>query len=171
VTNEALTGLLQGIGLAGDELSPGYLAAGPAFLDYLSFLGCAPTVVFEPPSDEAIGTGQFYHISLAGPLNQEVFRSDSMTYKPKCPHCRAGLDDWRLWWGEGGCGGHSCSNCGELVTPQMINWRRRAGCGRVFIEILGIHAETVKPAQKLFDELEAHTGIAWQYFFVEDNGV
>jgi type 1 glutamine amidotransferase len=60
--------------------------------------------------------------------------------------------------------------CGESLNPMMVNWRRRAGCGRVFIDILGIHAETVKPAQRIFDELEARTGTAWQYFFVEDNG-
>jgi hypothetical protein len=170
VNNEALTGLLQEIQLAGDELRPGYLSAGPAFLDYLSFLGCAPTVVFEPRSDEAIGTGQFYHLRIASPRSKAVFRSDSMTYKPKCPHCKNQLDDWRQWWGAGSCAAQVCPACGKDITPQAINWRRRAGCGRVFVEILGIHAETVKPVPRLFDELEKHTGTAWQYFFVEDDG-
>jgi len=170
VSDETLKGLLQEMQLAGDELRPGFLTAGPAFLDYLSFLGCAPTVVFEPPSEEAIGTGQFYHLRIASPRSEAVFRCDSLTYKPKCPHCKNQLDDWRQWWGEGSCAEQSCPACGEAISPQAINWRRRAGCGRVFIEILGIHAETVKPVQKLFNELEKHTGTPWQYFFVEDSG-
>lgn len=171
VTDEVLKGYLQEMQLAGEDLGPGYLAAGPAFLDYLSFLGCAPTVVFEPPSNEAIGTGEFYHLGISGPYPEPVFRSDRLTYKPKCPHCKTGLDEWRQWWGEGSCAVQSCPACGEAINPQVINWRRRAGCGRLFVEFLGIHAETVKPVQKLFDELEKHTGAAWQYFFVEDNGV
>jgi len=169
VTDEALKDLLQEIQFAGDELRPGYLSAGPAFLDYLSFLGCAPTVVFEPPSEEAIGTGQFYHLRIVSPRSEAVFRSDSMTYKPKCPHCKTPLDDWRRWWGAGSCAAQVCPACGEDLTPQDINWRRRAGCGMVFIEILGIHAETVKPVARLFDDLEKHTGATWQYFFVEDD--
>jgi type 1 glutamine amidotransferase len=53
---------------------------------------------------------------------------------------------------------------------MTINWRRRAGCGRIFIDILGVHAETVKPVQTLLEELETRTGVAWHYFFVEDCG-
>jgi len=170
VTPEALKTILQEIGLAGEELTPGYLAAGRSFLDYLSFLGCAPTVVFEPPSDKAIGTGQFYHLKIQTSLAQAIFRSDSLTYKPKCPHCKNPLDDWRQWWGTGLCDARQCPGCGKMISPQEINWRRRAGCGKVFIEILGIHAETVKPVRKLFDDLEAYTGTEWRYFFVEDSG-
>lgn len=161
---------LQDMGLAGLELAPGYLAAGEAFLEYLSFLGCAPTVLFEPPSREAIGTGQFYHLLVLPFRSRAVFRSDALTYKPKCPHCKTLLNEWRDWWGDGSCAEQPCPVCGESLNPMMVNWRRRAGCGRVFIDILGIHAETVKPAQRIFDELEARTGTAWQYFFVEDNG-
>jgi hypothetical protein len=161
---------LQDMGLAGPELSPGYLAAGGHFLDYLSFLGCAPTVVFEPPSFDAIGSGRFYHISISSPLSRQVFRCDNLTYRPRCPQCKSELNEWRSWWGEGSCAEHPCPGCGEVVSPLTINWRRRAGCGRIFIDILGIHAETVKPVPRLFEELERRTGVAWQYFFVEDEG-
>jgi hypothetical protein len=162
---------LQGMGLAGAELSPGYLAAGERFLDYLSFLGCAPTVVFDPPSPYAIGTGEFYHISISSPLSRPAFRCDKLTYRPRCPQCKKDLNEWRTWWGEGACSEALCPDCDEVISPLSINWRRRAGCGCVFIDILGIHAETVKPVQRLFEELEKRTGVAWQYFFVEDSGV
>lgn len=162
--------VVQDIGLAGTELAPGYLSAGPRFLDYLSFLGCAPTVVFDPPSDDAIGGGQFYHLSVQPARDEPLFRSDALSYKPKCPHCRHPLDDWRTWWGGGGLDVQACPACGESVQPGMIAWRRRAGLGRVFIDILGIHADTVKPVSALFDDLARHTGTDWLYFFVEDAG-
>lgn len=161
---------LQGIGLAGPDLSPGYLAAGDRFLDSLSFLGCAPTVVFEPPSGDDIGTGSFYHIFISSPLPRPVFRSDSLSYRPRCPHCRNDLNEWRSWWGGGSCEDQPCPGCGKAISPMTINWRRRAGCGRIFIDILGVHAETVKPVQTLLEELETRTGVAWHYFFVEDCG-
>ena len=163
---------LQDIQLIDDSLPvPGYFSAGPAFLDYLSFLGCAPTVVFEPPASDSIGSGDFYHFHIATPSVHSVLRSDGFSYTPKCPGCKEALSSWREWWPDQKVSEQLCPACGAPVSPEKLNWRRRAGCGRLFIDVLGIHAETVKPVPLLFERLEQVTGTAWQYFFVEDDGL
>jgi hypothetical protein len=146
-----------------------YLHAGDRFLDRLMFLGCAPTVEFEAPDESAWGTTSFYHVYIPKPLAKPRFRSDRLSYKPRCPDCKQPLDLWRQWWGGGCVEAKACPHCDTKLSPEGLNWRKRAGAGRCFIDIMGIHAETVKPATELFDELKSKTGIAWRYFFVEDD--
>ncbi len=152
------------------DQGPLYLHAGDRFLDRMMFLGCAPTVEFEAPDESAWGTASFYHVHIPEPSAKPRFRSDRLSYKPRCPSCKQPLDEWRQWWAEGSVEPVACPGCGSELTPNILNWRRRAGAGRCFIDIIGIHAETVKPAPELFDELKLQTGVAWRYFFVEDSG-
>jgi Zn ribbon nucleic-acid-binding protein len=167
-----ITAVLKDIGLIDGPLGvDDFYSAGPAFLDYLSFLGCAPTVVFDPPTADSIGSGDFYHFHCPAVSGQPVFRSDGFSYTPKCPACKESVSNWREWWSEGRLENRACSSCGTQLSPDQLNWRRRAGCARIFVDILGIHAETVKPVPGLFEALEKATGVAWQYFFVEDGGV
>jgi Zn ribbon nucleic-acid-binding protein len=157
-----------GIADAAYQKQPLWLHAGERFLDQLMFLGCAPTVEFEAPDEAAWGTASFYHIFIPEIADNIRFRSDRLSYKPRCPSCKQDLKEWRQWWGEGGTDPESCAHCGSELSPEMLNWRKRAGVGRCFIDIMGIHAETVKPVPALFDELQLQTGTGWRYFFVED---
>ena len=154
--------------LAGAPIDERHFQAGTAFLSLLSFLGCSPTVSFEPPDAEAVGSGRFYHLRMLA-LDRPVFRADSFTHAPRCPHCRTRLDDWRRWWPAGSePKAHDCTGCGQALSPQRLNWRRSAGVGRCFIEILGIHAGTVQPTDALFAGLAERSGTGWGHFFVQD---
>lgn len=158
----------RGVGLAGTPLDDRHLRAGEDFLSLLSFLGCSPTVSFDPPDTAAVGSGLFYHLRVQA-FDRPCFRADAMTPAPRCPECRVRLEDWRRWWPAGAEPGPcACPGCGTELRPQRLNWRRSAGVGRSFIEVLGIHAGTVQPVDALFTRLAERSGAQWGYFFVQD---
>ncbi|RMG55465.1 MAG: hypothetical protein D6717_07990 [Gammaproteobacteria bacterium] len=165
---EALRLWCRETGLAGAPLGDHYLRAGEDFLRLLVFLGCSPTVSFEMPDEAAIGSGSFYHVAITC-LPAPTLRADRMTLTPRCPACREALQEWRELWPPGSPAVEAeCPSCAAGLRPEVLNWRRSAGVGSAFIEVLGIHAGTVQPAPALFERLKTVSGLEWQHFFVSE---
>jgi hypothetical protein len=59
----------------------------------------------------------------------------------------------------------TCTRCGAATEVGRLDWRRSAGIGRFFVQILDVFPEEAVPLHRLLDELaEAGCG-AWRYFY------
>lgn len=132
------------------------------------FLGCSPHLQLEPPAD---GSEDFCHIRLRGPFRTARLLSAGNTRPPRCPGCGKGLTNWRQLeslWAKGGSGSEiGCAACGRSANPAELDWRRKAGFGRYFIEISSIFPEEALPLPALMECLR-DDGAEWRYFYLQD---
>ena len=155
-----LLSLLAELGLveisAGVPGVEGALRAGPEFLALLTFLGCSPHVVLEP------GGGKT-PCHLRQHLYPEVrFIASAASAQVRCPHCRHPIDAL----GSGAHDAlHTCAGCGRITALSALDWRRSAGFGRCFLEIVGVHPHEAVPSDRLLDSLRELSSTDWQYFY------
>lgn len=153
---------LSVLGLAGDSIDATRRYAGERLLDYITFMGCAPSIRFAPD----ITSDKYTHFRLHSFANITAMIGDHAR-APSCPHCRKALDSWKTLprvfkkntaW--------RCGHCGESSAPWMYQWRRSAGFARVFIEITDIYPKEALPQQALFDALNPIGDIGWDYCYL-----
>lgn len=171
---------LQSLGLLGTPFKcrgkTRYLA-GERFLQLITFLGCSPNIELEPPADRdeldaACNSGRFCHLRLAPSPDRLRFRADPHMPAPRCPQCRqvvrhwpALLEDWQATpenyrW--------ECKACGYRGTLFGLNFRRKGGFGRLFIEVWGIFPSEAVPGASLLATLGELSGCPWHYLYVQD---
>ncbi|NWG38382.1 MAG: hypothetical protein HXY27_00225 [Hydrogenophilaceae bacterium] len=155
----SLVGSLRQCGLIGSTRQPGLFNTGPAYLEWITYLGCSPQIALgEAETATAIG--------LRGPFNEPVFLS-SATAKPRCRSCRQTLDltmtplkaDETV----------ICPRCETTAYAAKLDWRRKAGWGRFFIKISNVFESEAVPGEALFEQLSLDTGQAWDYFYWRKN--
>ena len=163
IDNDGLVDVMRATGLAGDAIDTaekhGYLT-GQRYLELINYLGCSPSVAFEPGAD-----GQrFCHINIHQFDTPRLITCRSQPKKPQCPSCNRPLSSWSC---DDAADSPSirCDNCDTETATERYNWRRSAGFARSFIEITDIFPREAVPQPALLDRLEAATGISWQYFY------
>ncbi|MFN2309541.1 MAG: hypothetical protein ABR553_07380 [Gammaproteobacteria bacterium] len=168
----AIREALQGLGLLGPAFrldGRQHHRTGPAFLDHLGFLGCAPAIVLDPPGTDlaaAARAGRFCHIQLseAGPAPRVRLQAGR---RPRCPACRADIDPSGL--ADPRAGGQTvCDGCGHAARAWELHWRQAGGFAEVFLDIWGIHAAEAVPGERLLDSLGRLGGGTWGFFYLED---
>lgn len=136
---------------------------GPAFLDHLTFLGCAPAIELDPPatgSDEAARAGRFCHVHLPPPTTKPQVR-----HRPgQPPRCRACRGEFTAESLANAGEGFVCPGCGRQVPAHGLNWRQAGGYACLFLEIWGIHTGEAVPGEQLLGRL----GADWKFFYTED---
>jgi hypothetical protein len=146
-------------------LPPGHrFCAGPRFLQLISFLGCSPQIRLTPDNG-----GDFCHIQLLSPLPHPRLMVGSNTRPPRCPRCRAPMDDWQARLET--IGAHlppeiTCPGCRQPVTPHHLLWRQQAGLGQRFILVHGIFPGEAVPVDELMHCL-TQTGGIWDYCYLQ----
>lgn len=157
-----LEGVLHELGIIGDRHGPASYRAGPGFARHVVFAGCSPRLVVEPPRDGGHG---FCHVALHGPFERPRLVTGPNTRAPRCPACRAGIDDWRRWLDGGPIGAQSadCRRCGRRTVPQQLDWRQQAAVGRVLVELRNVFPGEGMPDDRLMAALHACSGSAWRY--------
>jgi hypothetical protein len=165
--HEDLQHLLQSIQLIGNPFNgPGHFLAGDKFLDYIAFMGCAPDIRLEPGDDNQ----PFCYIRLISGTAKVEFRYGDNTDKPRCPQCRAAVNNWQSrisqWLETGSEPDWICDACQHQAKPWAYNWRKSAGFGRCFIEISNIYPKEAIPQQPLLDKLNSYYGVGWQFFYL-----
>ncbi len=165
----AVIAALARLDLIGDPLgAAGSFRTGPGFLHHLTFLGCAPHLVLEPPPD---GGTAFSHVVIAGPFATPRLLVGANTAAPRCPDCRARLADWRAavtgWAAEPLSATVACPACGARHAPAALDWRESAATGRLFVEIRNVFPGEAVPSEELLAALErAGAGGPWRYAWV-----
>ena len=164
--DDSLEQLLQSIELIGKPYDGEmkYLT-GEHFLDLIAFMGCSPAIQIEPDDDSQ----PFCYLRLLCGAKSVEFHSGDQTSTPRCPHCRAPVNNWEskinTWLEHGARAAWSCGACQHKAEPWQYNWRKSAGFGRCFIEINNIFPKEAKPQQHLLDTLNSHYGVGWHYFY------
>ena len=164
--DQSLEHLLQSIQLIGEPFrdEKTYLV-GDRFLELIAFMGCSPDINFEPGDNDQ----EFCFIRLITDAVSIEFHSGDHTHAPRCPQCRAAVDDWRkrvgAWLDDSKGNPWICESCKHEAAPWRYNWRKSAGFGRCFIEINNIYPREAMPQQALLDTLNSHYGADWHYFY------
>jgi len=164
---------LRSCGLIGADFQAGgvtHYRPGEHFLDLVVFLGCSPAVALEPTAgaEPVAAVATFCNVRVDGPLAQTRFRPGVAAVAPRCPSCRASVDDWQRLVHNGRASGEErwrCSQCETAVALHALNWRHNAGFGRMFVDIWGIHPHEAVPADALMTCLHEHTDEQWTYCY------
>ncbi len=163
---EQLATMLTELGFIGKPLpqfGSHLYQTGEAFFDHLVYLGCSPVVHFAgdaeadepPPTCVAIDAG-----------TKLVYGSN--TVAPRCGHCKNALHGWTesLHAAE-----HEpavvCSHCMTPAALSSLNWRKRAALGSSFVKVHGVFPHEAVPGETLLTRLQALTGDAWRYSYVQ----
>ncbi len=154
---------LGDIGLLGAPLTGAddtYLV-GERFLQLITFMGCSPHVLLEPPED---GTDRFCHLALLGPYKQPRLLVGRNTRPPRCTQCKTAITNWREFVDADTI---TCSHCNATCSIAQLEWRKNAGYGRLFIEIRNIFPGEAVPVEELMNRLRETGGGEWGYFYLQ----
>lgn len=138
---------------------------GQQFLKYMTFLGCSPAIEIEPQEN---GSEDFCHIVIS-PVNEKMqFCADAAGKGPRCPHCRHEEKDWQYLvskYHENISTEYRCPECQQVTPLLKMNWRKSAVAARVFIDIYSVFPHEAVLADKVLQQLEQKSGVAWRYFY------
>lgn len=159
---------LLGEPVAGSATARFYI--GDHFLHYISFLGCAPAVQFEPAAD-ASGAASFIHWYVSPALPRPRWIIDQQHGLPRCHFCQSRIDNWREQM-------HNiaepadntrlfCPHCQRDNTLLELDWRQGAGYARQFVSVMNIYPKEALPTDALLHQLGHKTGMAWRYFYCQ----
>lgn len=156
---------------------------GDHYLELVNYLGCSPSVAFEPAPDNHPGNQSgdpaFCHIRLHVSTQPGIINCRAQPKKPQCPHCNKPLASWQPGHGTAVqdpsrnlATSHNnaltdlhCENCGNSASPHLFNWRKSAGVACIFVEITDIFPREAVPQDNLLNALENATGYRWQHFY------
>ena len=164
----AVARTLATLGLIGDPLgAPAAFRAGPEFLRHITFLGCAPHPVLEPPAD---GGSAFSHVAIVGPYDAACLVVGANTGAPRCPSCRARLGDWRAslgaWQAAPLLTGARCDRCGAFHRPADLDWRDGAATARLFVEVRNVFPGEAVPGDELLRALGDLGAGSWRHAWI-----
>jgi len=163
---ESVQKTLIEIGLiAVDKVAEFYLC-GEQFSQLVTFMGCSPYLVFEPPED---GSDNFCHVRLHQYPKTRLL-TGQQTAPPRCPACRYRVGNWRPLLenleGNTALEQWTCPGCHENMSIFQLDWRQSAGAGKLFIEISNIFPGEAVPADRLLASLQHISGEKWHYFYL-----
>lgn len=140
---------------------------GSAFLEHLSFLGCAPAIALEPPpeaAEAAARAGRFCHLHLYPVTPQTRIRIRAGQW-PRCRGCRTDIGSGVTATDPGEV---ICPGCGARTQAVDLNWRQAGGIARIFLDVYGIHTGEAVPGDRLLSGLAQASGGTWTFFYIED---
>lgn len=164
--------VLREVGLIGKpwgEASQQRYLIGDRFLQLVTFLGCAPAIELEPPTN---GDAEFCHVGISRLYASAHFIADSQNVMPRCPHCRKRFEDWQIaiqQWQDNPAYQAQCPACHRNVSPTELDWRQTAGFGRFFVSIFNIYPREAIPTEALLQMLEKVTHQSWDYFYQHES--
>lgn len=131
--------------------------AGEGFARHVVYAGCSPHLRFEPEHEN---DQHFCHVAVHGPFEQARVLTGENTVKPRCPHCRQRLSDWRERL-------HAdktpCPGCETALKPSELDWRQHAAVGRCFVEMRNVFPGEASPSDQLMAALQEASGFAWRH--------
>lgn len=139
------------------ETKADYLV-GNRFFDYITFLGCAPSLQFTATDN----SDKFCFIRIIDYDNKKLIRTKLQARDPACPNCKKTITKWN---GIDISSLLKCPHCHETSYPEEFNWKKTAGIARFFIEITDIFPKEAIPQPSFLEKLSNITNSKWQYFY------
>ena len=147
---------LQQLGIAGENLGPDHYQAGSSLMEYVTYLGCSPSL----RSGEIESTLRIHGFDQPTAMGGESV--DAIRY-PGCKHRLTDAADLlrafpaeKMW---------QCPECGNQGTLEQINWRKSAGFAQLFLEISAIFPKEAIPSDRLLSVLHELSGVDWVWFY------
>jgi len=140
---------------------------GEKYLDYIAYLGCAPSIQFaashdsDDQNDDQNNVG-FCHITIHQHKTAQLICNQKQSGTPHCPNCKRPVKHWQQ---QKTAITISCHQCDSTAKIETFNWRRMAGYAQLFIEISDIFPKEAIPQQQLLEKLAIITNVKWQYFY------
>ncbi len=131
---------------------------GEKYLDYIAYMGCAPSVQFEASNDKE----NFCFIKIHQHSMAQLVHSQKQARAPHCPRCNKPVKNWL---DKKTTSSIHCDSCNNTSDIERFNWRKMAGYAQLFIEITDIFPREAIPQQSLLDKLSNISGVDWQYFY------
>jgi len=159
----SLVTALKEIGLISHKINPQessqhYYFTGDKYLDYIAYMGCAPSIQFEAGENDA----DFCAIGLHRYETAQLIHSQAPSRAPHCPVCHKPVKDWQQHRTGSTI---SCTHCHTSSQIEKFNWRKMAGYARLFIEITDIFPKEAIPQQVLMEKLSSISKTGWLYFY------
>lgn len=141
---------------------------GERFLQYITFMGCSPSVELTPPAN---GSLDFCHVRFSDIYTQPRFRRATQSVFARCPHCRKRMNNWETaishWLIDPHAENFQCDKCANSVSVFQVGWRHTAAFACLFMDIYSIYPQEGIPTDQFLSELEALSGCQWNYFFTD----
>jgi len=138
---------------------------GDAFLQLFSFMGCAPSIEFQPHDVRNIDWHEFVFIQLSPIQAQPRWLVDRANAKPACPHCQRRLREWTTHF-------HAdeetlqCPHCQHNESVCQWRWYDAGACARQYVSVVNVYPKESIPTDALLSQLQDDTGVPWQYFYL-----
>jgi len=142
-----------------------YFLIGDKFLSQIMFMGCAPSIEFEPQDDHSL-PANLVAISLPEFLSESIFYPSEEDFQYRCPACKQLTGPLPKKIINQDSEFH-CQSCGKSFSYQKCNWRHQAGTGRCFIEVMGIFPQEAIPSSGIMEQLKKFSGVPWGYFYAK----
>ena len=161
-----LISLLTDINLiSGAQDNSQHYLPGNEFIQLITFLGCSPEINLSPEDGD-----KYCYITISDIASDAQCLGHTATVKPKCPKCRAKLDNWQQVENWQSAKTHiNCNKCGETFPMHKLKWRQEAGYARFIISVANIHPHEAVPSENLLIALERLTGFEWNYCYVTNS--
>ena len=152
----------------GSEATEFYI--GDHFLQYISFMGCAPAVQFKAEANNLESTS-FIHWHVSPALPQPRWIIDPQHGLPRCHACQVRIDNWReqipnIAEPPATTRLH-CPQCQRQNTLLELDWRQAAGYARQFVSVVNIYPKEALPTDALLHQLGHKTGVTWRFFYCQ----
>jgi len=167
ISETVLTTALAELGMLGERISQTWshrYFIGDRFLQYVSFMGCAPALEFRPTDPGAPDWSGFTFISVTPAFASERCLVDTQMARPRCPHCgkRHVMNNVTP------CDSLTCPVCGQVSRLNAWDFREFGACARQFISIANVYPKESIPTETLLQHLYEKTQIHWRYFYIND---
>lgn len=163
--------LLRERGFAGTPLGDdGYYTTGDKFLDFVTFVGCSPSLKLDPDGGDRPGSDRFVHLQLLG-ADLPALQIGNRPRAPLCPSCRKPLAGWRHVGSHGQA--HSsgptvlrCEDCGAVWPPDKVRWRDGAVFTASHLAVLGVYPGEALPTPLLLQLLRHASQCDWYALYL-----
>jgi len=164
--DSALISLLQEIGFISKKIHPQEADlryfTGDQFLNYVSYMGCAPAIQFEASEAKP----DFCFIEMHRYDSAKLICSNKQAREPHCPVCSKPVKNWQhQTTAKPTATTILCEACGTTSNIETFDWRKMAGYARLFIEITDIFPKEAIPQPTLLDKLAGVFGGECIYFY------
>lgn len=159
----AVVAVLRDLALLGPAHGADTWLAGDGLLRQITFAGCSPHLVLEPPAD---GSDDFCHLALLGPFASPRLYTGPNTLNPRCPACKTRVTDWRplaAHYATAPQDPWRCPACHGTQRIDALRWRHHAAFGRLLVALRGVFPAEGMPSDELLLALAAGTGMTWDY--------
>ena len=134
---------------------------GSRFMELVTFLGCSPSLKLteEKPGDP------FTYVEIPAAYKETRLIAGQNARAPKCPHCKAPYEGWRIWK-EKPFEIQHCDACTNEIDAKSMNWRQVSCVARQVIIIHEVFEGEAVPGDELMQSLHNITGTPWNYCYI-----